>query len=91
MHDVDADNAYDTKQYENKEEWDTFILYHENDGSSKILMQYLTGTIIFMLQYRGIPLFFVFVLFWYPMHCLHQRHAYLQRKHVKRNIIRLFW
>ena len=27
-----------------------------------------------MLQYRGIPLFFVFVLFWYPMHCVHQRH-----------------
>ena len=36
---------------------------------------FLTGPIIFMLQYRGIPLFFVFVLFWYPMHCLHQRHA----------------
>ena len=28
-----------------------------------------------MLQYRGIPLFFVFVLFWYPMHCLFQRLA----------------
>ena len=39
------------------------------------LHQYLTGHIIFMLQYRGIPLFFVFVLFWYPMHCLHQRLA----------------
>ena len=24
--DDDADNAYDTKQYENKEEWDTSIL-----------------------------------------------------------------
>ena len=38
------------------------------------LHQYLTGPIIFMLQYKGIPLFFVFVLFWYPMHCVHQRH-----------------
>ena len=27
-----------------------------------------------MLQYKGIPLFFVFVLFWYPMHCVRQRH-----------------